>query len=305
MADTGRIHMVLESFQSIAQVDQNVSLTDHVIHDIIVQDEIVADDYDVWGLSRYDYEVETPRKNKINENFEDFNSEHMNRKTFDTQEAAYEFYNRYALLNGFRTCKYNEHKIMATGAIFRGQFVYNKQGFKKLDDKRLNGNKKGRRDLRTGCEAMMHVTLSKKLGMWIVDKFQDVHNHPLTTIPSKVIKYRSHSKYHRSNVCKSLVADLNIEGLKPSQITKVVNAIKPSEEADMIEVVLNDRLGKKVKVKCNEDDTIGDLKKLVAAQTGTRADKIRIQKWYNTYKDHITLKDYEIHDGMGLELYYN
>ncbi|KAM0895038.1 hypothetical protein ACQ4PT_024089 [Festuca glaucescens] len=73
----------------------------------------------------------------------------------------------------------------------------------------------------------------------------------------------------------------------------------------MIEVVLNDRLGKKVRVKCNEDDTIGDLKKLVAAQTGTRAEKIRIQKWYNVYKDHITLADYEIHDGMGLELYYN
>ncbi|CAN6339595.1 unnamed protein product, partial [Urochloa humidicola] len=76
-------------------------------------------------------------------------------------------------------------------------------------------------------------------------------------------------------------------------------------EAKMIEVVLNDRLGKKVWVKCNEDDTIGDLKKLVAAQTGTRPEKIRIQKWYNIYKDHITLKDYEIHDGMGLELYYN
>jgi ubiquitin-like protein 5 len=26
---------------------------------------------------------------------------------------------------------------------------------------------------------------------------------------------------------------------------------------------------------------------------------------YNVYKDHITLEDYEIHDGMGLELYYN
>lgn len=36
----------------------------------------------------------------------------------------------------------------------------------------------------------------------------------------------------------------------------------------MIEVVLNDRLGKKVRVKCNEDDTVGDLKKLVAAQIG-------------------------------------
>lgn len=58
-------------------------------------------------------------------------------------------------------------------------------------------------------------------------------------------------------------------------------------------------------LSCSEDDTVGDLKKLVAAQTGTRPDKIRIQKWYNIYKDHITLADYEIQDGMGLELYYN
>ncbi|KAE9327146.1 hypothetical protein PF001_g2074 [Phytophthora fragariae] len=72
----------------------------------------------------------------------------------------------------------------------------------------------------------------------------------------------------------------------------------------MIEVILNDRLGKKIRVKCNEDDTVGDLKKLVAAQVGTRPQKIRIQKWYTIYKDHITLEDYEIHDGMGLELYY-
>ena len=71
----------------------------------------------------------------------------------------------------------------------------------------------------------------------------------------------------------------------------------------MIEVVLNDRLGKKVRVKCNEDDTIGDLKKLAAAQLGTRPEKLKIQKWYTIYKDHITLEDYEIHDGMGLELY--
>lgn len=35
---------------------------------------------------------------------------------------------------------------------------------------------------------------------------------------------------------------------------------------------------------CSEDDTIGDLKKLVAAQTGTRPEKIRIQKWYTIYK---------------------
>uniref|UniRef100_A0AAZ3PA11 Ubiquitin-like protein 5 n=1 Tax=Oncorhynchus tshawytscha TaxID=74940 RepID=A0AAZ3PA11_ONCTS len=46
----------------------------------------------------------------------------------------------------------------------------------------------------------------------------------------------------------------------------------------MIEVVCNDRLGKKVRVKCNSEDTIGDLKKLIAAQTGTRWDKIVLKK---------------------------
>lgn len=71
----------------------------------------------------------------------------------------------------------------------------------------------------------------------------------------------------------------------------------------MIEVVLNDRLGRKIRVKCNEEDTVGDLKLMVAAITGTRPERIRIQKWYTVYKDHITLADYEIHDGMGLELY--
>ena len=39
----------------------------------------------------------------------------------------------------------------------------------------------------------------------------------------------------------------------------------------MIEVVVNDRMGKKNRVKCCPNDTIGDLKKLIAAQIGTRA----------------------------------
>nr|XP_020730310.1 ubiquitin-like protein 5 [Odocoileus virginianus texanus] len=72
----------------------------------------------------------------------------------------------------------------------------------------------------------------------------------------------------------------------------------------MIEVVCNDRLGKKARIKCNTDDTIRDLKKLIAAQTGTRWNKIVLKKWYTIFKDHISLGDYEIHYGMNLELYY-
>lgn len=73
----------------------------------------------------------------------------------------------------------------------------------------------------------------------------------------------------------------------------------------MIEIVCNDRLGKKIRVKCNADDTVGDLKKVIAAQVGSRPEKIRLQRWYSVFKDHITLADYEIGNGCNLELYYN
>ncbi|KAK2638142.1 hypothetical protein Ddye_025937 [Dipteronia dyeriana] len=41
--------------------------------------------------------------------------------------------------------------------------------------------------------------------------------------------------------------------------------------------------------KCNKDDTIDYLKKLVAVHIKTPPDKIRIRKWYTIYKDHVTL----------------
>jgi ubiquitin-like protein 5 len=48
-----------------------------------------------------------------------------------------------------------------------------------------------------------------------------------------------------------------------------------------------------VRVKCSPDDTIGDLKKMIAAQTGTVPEKIQLKKWYTVFKDHITLSDCE------------
>lgn len=72
----------------------------------------------------------------------------------------------------------------------------------------------------------------------------------------------------------------------------------------MIAITVNDRLGKKVRILCNEDDTIGDIKKVIAVKTGTKADRIILKKWYTVFKDHITLEDYEIGNGTNLELYY-
>jgi ubiquitin-like protein 5 len=94
---------------------------------------------------------------------------------------------------------------------------------------------------------------------------------------------------------------------KPIEKKPIVEQIPSNKlsKGHMIEILLNDRLGKKIKVKCNSDDTVGDLKKLTAAQIGSRPEKLRIQKWYTVFKDHITLDDYEVTNGMSLELYYN
>ncbi len=58
----------------------------------------------------------------------------------------------------------------------------------------------------------------------------------------------------------------------------------------MIEIICNDRLDKKVRVKCNPDDTISDLKKLIAAQTGTKSEKIVLKKLCQYYERNFLLE---------------
>ncbi|KAK2985932.1 hypothetical protein RJ640_008148 [Escallonia rubra] len=77
-------------------------------------------------------------------------------------------------------------------------------GFKKLYDKRQVGKQlKRHKDTRIGCGAMMQITLSKKLGMWVVNKFEYIHSH-FSATPSKIVKHHSHGKYHHSAACKCL-----------------------------------------------------------------------------------------------------
>uniref|UniRef100_A0AC34RBP1 Ubiquitin-like protein 5 n=1 Tax=Panagrolaimus sp. JU765 TaxID=591449 RepID=A0AC34RBP1_9BILA len=71
----------------------------------------------------------------------------------------------------------------------------------------------------------------------------------------------------------------------------------------MIEITVNDRLGKKVRVKCNPSDTI-EMARFMLIKVDFRPEKIVLKKWYNIYKDNVTLADYEIHDGFNFELYY-
>jgi ubiquitin-like protein 5 len=73
----------------------------------------------------------------------------------------------------------------------------------------------------------------------------------------------------------------------------------------MMELIVNDRIGKKVRIKCFPTDSIYNLKQLIAAHIGTKPEKIRLQQSYKVLKDQISIEDYEIKDGSSLELYYN
>ena len=71
----------------------------------------------------------------------------------------------------------------------------------------------------------------------------------------------------------------------------------------MIEVVCNDRLGKKVRVKCNSDDTIGDLKALVEAAAGiARAHQRLTFKHAPLAIDERSLVSHGVRDGATLHL---
>ena len=49
--------------------------------------------------------------------------------------------------------------------------------------------------------------------------------------------------------------------------------------------------------------TIGDSKKIISAYIGIRPEKIKLQKGAIVFRDHITIGDYEIKDGSGIEMY--
>ena len=51
-----------------------------------------------------------------------------------------------------------------------------------------------------------------------------------------------------------------------------------ASENKMMEVICNDRMGGKVRVKCFPSDTILNLKKLIGLHTGNRFETIRLQK---------------------------
>ena len=74
----------------------------------------------------------------------------------------------------------------------------------------------------------------------------------------------------------------------------------------MMLVTINDRLGTKKEVPCLGSDTVGDFKKLVAMQIGRKPHEIMLKRQSERpLKDQLTLDDYEISNGVQLDLELN
>ncbi|KAL7592957.1 hypothetical protein Lser_V15G32446 [Lactuca serriola] len=181
------------------------------------------------------YESEELNDFGVNIEFDedDVNDERILGKVFDTPDDAYTFYNDYSFLHGFGIRRDDTIKNPKTNEPFRKIYVCNKEGFKRMDKNASSENEiKRRRDVRTGCQAKLRITRQED-GKWLVDSFNDTHNHDLTMTPTKVMKHRSHSNFHRSIEGKSLMVQFGQAGLKPSQIKKAVNTMKTSNVADV------------------------------------------------------------------------
>lgn len=78
-------------------------------------------------------------------------------------------------------------------------------------------------------------------------------------------------------------------------------AMPPGQE--MIVVNINDRLGTKSAIPCLGSDTVGQLKLMVAARIGREPGQIMLKRQgERPFKDHITLEDYGISNGVQLDL---
>lgn len=86
---------------------------------------------------------------------------------------------------------------------------------------------------------------------------------------------------------------------QPSAPPPRSNAAAPT----FITVFVNDRLGTKAQIPCLPSDTIGDFKKIVAASIGRKPHEIMLKRQgERPMKDAITLADYEISNGVQLDL---
>jgi zinc finger SWIM domain-containing protein 3 len=114
---------------------------------------------------------------------------------FDSEAAAYQFYNEYGKRNGFgiRREYYNKSKV--DGVLTSRRFTCFKEGKRSVDKRRTGEH---RAETRTECQARMGISLDRKIEKYTVVDFIAQHNHPLQP-PEQERQRGTHKKRKRHN----------------------------------------------------------------------------------------------------------
>ncbi|KAL8903580.1 MAG: hypothetical protein Q9207_003831 [Kuettlingeria erythrocarpa] len=81
------------------------------------------------------------------------------------------------------------------------------------------------------------------------------------------------------------------------------NNKNPATTTALVRIFVNNRLGTRLEITCSASDSFGVVKKLVAFQTGIKAEAILLKRQgMRPFKDALTLEDCEIGNGSSLDM---
>jgi zinc finger SWIM domain-containing protein 3 len=105
------------------------------------------------------------------------NVPHLEMK-FDSEAAAYDFYNEYSKRIGFGIRREYGNKSRVDGVLTSRRFTCYKEGVRGVD-KRRQPKGEPREEIRTECSARMVISLDRKIDKYKVANFIAEHNHQL------------------------------------------------------------------------------------------------------------------------------
>ncbi|CAA0827916.1 Unknown protein [Striga hermonthica] len=202
-------------------------------------------------------------------------------QSFQTLDEAKDFYIAYSKEAGFSVRERNDRKNHNQEVIWK-MFVCYKEGTKsmryqeKVKHVVQRTGERERGDVRCKCLAKMTVSWKKDEQLWRVLKFNEKHNHPLTS-PSKVHALRVHRDV--SPTIRSLAVEFRNANLKTSDLRRVL-------ESDA---------GGPDKIGCLEKDLYNSASKLQNVVTGHDAEtlighfeteKTTCESFYFAYETH-------------------
>jgi hypothetical protein len=132
--------------------------------------------------------------------------------TFESEDAAYNFYNSYARRVGFSIRKCHVKHRASDGTLASKYMVCSNEGLKICNQTHLT--KKERASTRSECKARIQFFISPE-GIWRMQKVELAHNHPFVS-PNKTHMLRSQRRMLPAD--EHIISKMREAGVKPVEI---------------------------------------------------------------------------------------